>query len=124
MSTSWFHARSSARKWGGTPEDYIAIHEFIDGTKRTFGDIRHRALMHNTWGVWVCQEVFGRVIEVKKNNKTVEVAVREIAEKHIIEDLGRIPSVGDWLDNMEIKTWMGGKKRAVYEHEQIFGERK
>lgn len=114
MSNSYFHAKSSAHKWGGTPEDYIAIHEFIDGTKRSFGDVRHRALLHNTWGVWVCQEVFGRVIQIEKaGGGTKPVAVREVAEQHVIEDLGYIPTVGDWLDNMNIKVWMGGKQKQV-----------
>jgi len=29
MSKPWIHAKSSARRWGGTPDDYIAIHEKI-----------------------------------------------------------------------------------------------
>jgi hypothetical protein len=113
MSNSYFHAKASVRKWGGSVDDYIKIHEFIDGSKASFGDVRHRALLHNTWGVWVAQEVFGRVIQVQKETKTVDVAVREIVEQHIIEDLGFIPSPGDWLENMDIKAWMGGKQNKV-----------
>jgi hypothetical protein len=114
MSNSYFHAKSSARRWGGAPEDYLKIHELIDGSKRAFGDVRHRALMHNTWGVWMCQEVFGPVIEVQKESGGVkEVAVREVAEQHILEDLGYIPTVGDWLDLMPIQVWMGGKQKQV-----------
>jgi hypothetical protein len=114
MSNSWFHAQSAARRWGGTPEDYIEIHEWIDNTKKSFGDVRHRALLHNTFGVWLVQEVFGRTIEIQKQNGgTKRVAVREIAEKHIIEDLGFIPSPGDWLENMDVKAWMGGKQHRV-----------
>lgn len=114
MSNSWYHAKSSARKWGGTPEDYIKIHELIDGSKQAFGDVRHRALMHNTWGVWLCQEVFGRTITVQKETGgTKDVAVREVAEQHILEDLGFIPSPGDWLENMNLQTWMGGKRKQL-----------
>lgn len=115
MSTSFIHAQASVRKWGGVPEDYVAIHEWIDGSKKSFGDVRHRALLHSTFGVWLAQDVFGRTIEVvkKSGNGTRHVAVREVAEQHIIEDLGFIPSPGDWLENMEIKAWMGGKRNAV-----------
>lgn len=114
MSNSYFHAQSSARKWGGTPEDYIKIHEFLDGSKVTFGDVRHRALLHNTWGIWMIQEVLGRTIDIpKKNGGTKKVAVREVAENHILEDLGFIPEVGDWLNNMDMKVWMGGKQHRV-----------
>lgn len=114
MANSYFHAQGSAHKWGGTPEDYIHIHEFLDGSKVTFGDVRHRALLHNTWGVWLAQQMYGRVIHIEKaGGGTKPVAVREIAENHILEDLGFIPQVGDWLENMDIKVWMGGKQNKV-----------
>lgn len=108
---SYLHAKSAAKKWGGKPEDYIAIEEFIDGTKKAFGDIRHRAILHNTYGVWLAQELFGRVITIKTPTAPRDVAVREIAELHIIEDLGFIPTIENWVENMEIKTWMGGLQR-------------
>lgn len=115
MSNSFYHARSSARKWGGVPEDYIAIHEWIDASKAHFGDARHRALRHHTEGCWEAERVFGLTITVKKERTGVEVQVpvREIAERHVVEDLGYIPSLADWLKNMELKTWMGGKVKTV-----------
>lgn len=114
MATSFRHAEASARKFGGKPEDYIDIHEFIDSSKKSFGDVRHRALFHNTIGPWLCQEVFGRVREITTDSgKVKKIAVREIAESHIIEDLGCIPEVGDWLNCMDCKAWMGGKKTKV-----------
>lgn len=33
VSKALIHARSSARKYGGQPEDYIAIHEKMDSRK-------------------------------------------------------------------------------------------
>ncbi len=114
MATSWIHAQASAKKFGGKPEDYTDIHEFIDSSKKSFGDVRHRALFHNTIGPWVCQEVFGLVRVITTNTgKVKQIAVREIAESHIIEDLGCIPEVGDWLNCMDCKAWMGGKKTKV-----------
>lgn len=105
---SYLHAKSAARKWGGKPEDYVAVEEFIDGTKKAFGDIRHRAILHNTYGIWLAQELFGRVIKLD-NGK--DVAVREIAELHILEDLGFIPTIENWVKHMEIQQWMGGAQR-------------
>lgn len=112
---SYFHAKASAKRWGGTPEDYIAIHEFIDGSKKAFGDVRHRALLHNTFGIWVVQEIFGRILKI--NNK--DVAVREIAEQHVLEDLGFIPTVGNWLEQMEIQPWMSGKQTKFLRREDF-----
>jgi hypothetical protein len=126
VSNSFYHARSSARKWGGVPEDYIAIHEWIDGSKAHFGDARHRALRHHTEGCWEAERVFGLTITVKKERTGVEVRVpvREIAEQHIFEDLGWIPSLGDWLKNMELKEWMGGKvKKTVSRTDALKGNK-
>lgn len=43
------HARISAKRWGGEPEDYYEIHAFIDSTKSLCSDARHRVL-HTLWG--------------------------------------------------------------------------
>lgn len=108
MSTSFFHARSSVRMWGGTETDYEHVHEWIDESKKTLGDIRHRALRHHTLGVWEAQQIFGVTITTSKGR---QVAVREIAERHIIEDLGWLPTPADWLKELPISAWMGGRQR-------------
>ena len=46
MAHSYHHAVSSARKWGGTPDDYQSIHDWMDGSKLILADFRHRALRH------------------------------------------------------------------------------
>lgn len=107
---SYFHAVSSAKRFGGEPEEYLNIHEWIDGSKVSIGDPRHRALRHHTQGVWTCQEIFGRVLVLNTGRK---VPVREIAERHIIEDLGWLPSFTDYIENTPIERWMGGKQRKV-----------
>ena len=120
MSNSYRHAQSSARKWGGDPEDYLKIHEFIDGSKRAFGDVRHRALLHNTWGCWVAQEVFGPVLVLEKTaGGEKRIPVREIVERHIEEDLGFIPSPGDWLIHMNMVSWMGGRQHKFVGREEL-----
>lgn len=103
---SWHHALSSARKWGGKPDDYIDIHEFIDSSKKIIGDVRHRSLYHHTEGVWLCQRIFGRTIQIGHK----QVPVRLIAERHILEDLGWLPSPADYIGGMPIQRWMGGAK--------------
>jgi len=72
-------------------------------------DVRHRALLHSAWGIFVVERVFGPVII---NSKGKEVCVRDIAEKHIVEDMGFIPSAEHWLKNMKIQPWMDGRKRV------------
>lgn len=108
---SWNHAQSAARKWGGTPDDYIAIEEFIDSSKKVIGDVRHRSMYHHTTGVWLCQEIFGRTITVAREHGTIQVPVRLIAERHVLEDLGWLPSPADYIAGMPIKPWMSGAQR-------------
>ncbi|MDF5756564.1 hypothetical protein [Spongiactinospora sp. TRM90649] len=104
---SYRHAVSSARKWGGEPAEYLSIHEFIDSSKRVIGDVRHRSLYHHTLGTWLCQQIFGVTITTSRGH---QVPVREIAERHIIEDLGWLPTPADYIDGMPIKPWMSGAK--------------
>lgn len=110
---SWQHAQSSARKWGGSPELYLPIHEKIDSSKRSLGDVRHRALFHHTEGVWLMQDIFGVTIDVPKTRSTVQVPVRLIAEQHILEDLGWLPSFTDYIDGLPIAPWMSGSQRKT-----------
>ena len=107
---SWHHAKSAAKKWGGEPEEYIDIEEFIDSSKQLVGDVRHRSMYHHTAGVWLCQRIFGRVILI--GERGIEVPVRLIAERHIIEDLGWLPSPNDYIKNMAINPWMSGAIRT------------
>lgn len=102
---SYHHAKSSARKWGGEPADYLDIHEWIDSSKKIIGDVRHRSLHHHTHGVWIAQQVFGVTRTIGRH----EIPVREIAERHILEDLGWLPSPADYIKGMPIEPWMGGK---------------
>lgn len=120
MAQSWLHAQASARHFGGSPEDYIAIHEWIDQFKGAFGDVRHRAFLHHARGPWMAQEVFGRTIEVVLSDGTAKrVVVRDIAENHIVEDLGCIPSPGDWAECMNCHVWMGGKRNRFVGREEV-----
>jgi hypothetical protein len=108
---SWYHAQSCARKWGGAPDLYLPIHEFIDSSKQVIGDIRHRSLYHHTLGVFLCERIFGKTLTVTRNNGSIEVPVRLIAERHVLEDLGWLPSPADYIEGMPIKPWMSGAQR-------------
>jgi hypothetical protein len=70
-------------------------------------------MYHHTTGVWLCQKIFGRVIRVPKKDVEgfTEIPVRLIAEQHILEDLGWLPSPADYIDGMPIKAWMSGSQR-------------
>lgn len=129
---SWFHAKSAAHKWGGEPEDYLDIEEFIDSSKQVIGDHRHRSLYHHTLGVFLCERIFGKTIKIEKKmarnslgeefTRTIDVPVRLIAERHIEEDLGWLPSPTDYIEGMLHKPWMSGPKlKEVGRFNDVFG---
>lgn len=99
------HAKSSARKYGGVPEDYLPIHDLMDSSKMAFADNRHRTLTHNSWFIFVVEKVFGHEIELTGGGTA---KTRYVCEQHILEDFGGkyIPTVGDYLEGMEFQAWM------------------
>jgi hypothetical protein len=104
MTHPHFHAESSVKLWGGTVDDYLAVHDWLDATKETYADFRHRALRHHAQGIFEAERVFGKTL-VNSDGRTVPV--RYVAEQHIKEDCGgRIPSVSDWLSQIRAAPWM------------------
>ena len=107
MGNIQFHSESSARRFGGTPEDYVPIHKFFDQSKLYIADWRHRALLHNTFGVALAEQFFGDLF--KRASDGERVATRTIAEVHILEDMQAILTPGDFLREMPIRRWMNGR---------------
>ena len=105
VSKALIHARSSAKRFGGRAEDYLAIHEKIDSTKMAHAEVTHRCVFHSAFGIYIIEDIFGRTLI---NSDGKEVFVRDIAEQHVIEDLGYIPSLSDWLREMPAQPWMAG----------------
>lgn len=105
------HARNSARKHGGVAEDYIDIHEWFDQTKAHVANMRHRAILHHSFGIYLCAQVFGRT-RVNSDGKTYDV--RDIGEDHVIEDLGRIPSLHECLAGLPLSDALGARQRKSY----------
>lgn len=114
MANPFHHAVSSARKWGGEPEDYIEVHTWFDLSKEHLADFRHRALRHHTQGIFEAERVFGVTI---KNSSDKEIPVRWIGEQHVEEDLGRIPTLADWLMCIQPAVWMNRSRRLSKELE-------
>lgn len=112
--TPWKHAESSAKKWGGEPFDYVALHDWFDETKQYTGNWTHRALRHHSAGIQWAIEKFGHVI---RNSKGQLIATKVLAEQHVEEDCGFIPAPSDWLRGLssEPEEWMlrVGKKTVT-----------
>jgi hypothetical protein len=102
------HSKSSAKRFGGIAEDYLHIHTVMDSSKLFLADWRHRALLHNTFGIHVFEQLIGS--SFKRKSDGVDVCTRSVITQHIMEDLGAVPTPGEFLREMPIKYWMSGIK--------------
>jgi hypothetical protein len=142
MADPYHHAVSSSRKNGGTPEDYVAIHQWFDETKALMVDVRHRALRHHAEGIALAIRIFGPTITLStcKHCGLTEgkhpvgdtgmfapracatftpkiVPTRYIGEQHVREDLGFVPKASEWLELIEPQPWMQNARRLSRELE-------
>lgn len=89
------HSHLSVRKFGGQFEDYIPVHRFLDSSKLYFHHVKHRSVLHNTYGVEIAVEIFGDALE---NTDGKQISVRDVAIAHLKEDLsGKVPTLNDWF---------------------------
>lgn len=119
----YIHAKNSVRKYGGQVSDYLPIHNEMDSTKSAMPDVRHRAIYHTSFGIYIIEKIFGEVIT---NSDGKEVSVRDIAEQHVVEDLGFIPTLENFLQFMTIEDWMIRpalrKKKGEVSAEEVTGD--
>lgn len=120
MAKPWIHSLSSAKKYGGIPEDYMPIHQFLDSSKGADASNRHRVVTHNAWFISAVLErikfpnsgpeinyTFPTII----NSDGKVVSVRDIGETHLLEDFqGRfIPALSDYIQLMDYADWLEGR---------------
>jgi hypothetical protein len=104
MAHPYYYALSSVKKWGGTVDDYQAIHAWFDSSKAHSADFRHRAMFHHSAGIWLSETVFGSTITLSTGRI---IPTRWVGEQHVREDLGFIPSFTDWVKTIRPEPWMG-----------------
>jgi hypothetical protein len=68
--------------------------------------MRHRALLHNAFGIFLLEQQFGVYLT---NSDGKMVSVRDIGEQHVLEDMGCIPTLEECFRNLPMENWMGGK---------------
>lgn len=117
MGDVLFHSESSARKFGGVPDDYVPIHKFLDQSKLHIADWRHRALLHTTFGISLCEQMFGDLYT--RPSDGVKVCTRTVASVHIEEDLGSIPTPEFFLAELPLRRWMGGMSKKQVKEMQV-----
>jgi hypothetical protein len=110
MSNPLVHAERSARKWGGVADDYLALHQWFDATKGHLSDVRHRLILHNSFGILLAEQVFCAALT---NSDGRRVFVRDIGTQHVLEDLGFVPTLSQCLAEAPCQPWMAGAHRLI-----------
>ena len=118
MATAYFHALSSVKKWGGEVDDYIHIHTWFDESKAHMPTWQHRALRHHSEGIFLCERIFGPTLTLSTGRV---IPTRWVGEQHVKEDLGKIPTVADWLRNIVAERWMHSYAEKLSETTQEAG---
>jgi hypothetical protein len=113
MGNPLHHSKSSVKRWGGSVDCYIAIHELLDSPKSTMNNNTGRMMTHNTWFAYtIIPKIFGYNI-INSDGKSVDTV--DIAMVHIAEDyrMTGIPTPQDFLKHMEVQPWMNNGVKPV-----------
>lgn len=111
------HAKNSAKKYKGIPEDYILIHQTMDSAKEHLGTIVHRLILHNTFGISLVEKLFGEIVKAGNpdcpvyvrqnyiiNSDGIKVYVKNILQDHVLEDMaGRIPTLAEQFQDITVQ---------------------
>jgi hypothetical protein len=108
MAHPYHHALSSQKKWGGAPNDYVAIHDWFDASNMILADFRHRAPRHHAEGIFLAETFFGQTLTLSSGRI---IPTRWVGEQHVREDLGRIPGFADQARAIRPEPRMGRTER-------------
>jgi hypothetical protein len=116
MSHALYHAESSATRYGGTPDDYLALHAFMDAPQLhvRMPSVRGRAVFHHAWGIDLCAHLFrcraagSLLLGSALPSSDPDDLARAVAEDHVREDLREIPSLADWLAALDVPAGPSG----------------
>ena len=91
------HAQISQKVHGGTWQEYIEIHNFLDSSKTTCAHFKHRFLLHHAEGIELGVRIFG---EKFTNSVGKSIEIRKLLTEHLIEDVGKVVTVEDWAGDL------------------------
>lgn len=90
------HAQIAARRYGGDAAHWLPYHDWWDRSKAAFPSMQHRMFLHSELGIHWFVEKHGETIAVPG----CAARTRSIAEDHMAEDVGFVPTVETWLQTL------------------------
>ncbi len=107
-------AKGLAARWGGTPDDYLALIEFFDKPREFAPDNPDAAdlITHNSFGIFLAEELLGTTITLSdktgSGNQPQFISTRSAAEDLVYARIGSIPPAGNLAARTKLKLWMCG----------------
>jgi hypothetical protein len=101
-------ATASAGRFQISPHLLLPLHSWFLETATWFGDARHLAIRHHSFGIFEAEQRFGAVIYEYHHT----VPTRIVAEWHVRTVLGRIPAAADFLRRIQGQPWMAAAHNA------------
>jgi hypothetical protein len=95
-------AGASARHFETTTDAVLPLHSWFLETANWFGDPRHFAMRHHSFGIFQAERRFGVVLAQNHH----PIPTRLVAEWHVRTVLGRIPAAADFLRRIKGQPWM------------------
>ena len=106
-------AEGLAARWGGLPNDYLAMIHFFDRPHEFAPDSPDAAAMitHNSFGIFLAEELLGTVIHLTETNDSrfpQIISTRSAAEDLVYARVGSIPPAGNLAAHTRLRLWMCG----------------
>jgi uncharacterized protein DUF6915 len=107
-------AEGLAARWGGVPDDYLALIDFFGRPCEFAPDNPDAAAMitHNSFGIFLAEELLGTVIDITETNNSPlfphVISTRSAAEDLVYARIGSIPPAGNLAARTRLKLWMCG----------------
>ena len=95
----------SAKNFGGKPEEYLQIHQQMNGVHTNPAG---KVIFHHAYGTFLIEDLFGVGFA---NSASRAISTREVAEQHILRTFRRIPTLEDWIKGID-KPWMAGIRKT------------
>lgn len=124
MAHSQVHSRSSARRFGGQPEDYQEIHDLFDSTKAAYPDQRHRAILHHAFGIFLVERIIGAEQDARDLSGIIEKLLDLLgpdqlygedllAIRHRLKAVGQIRTFTRKSDGVKVPIRLVGEQHVV-----------
>lgn len=95
-------AALSARRHGGDASSYLPLHRWFLETSEWVEGPGHLLFRHHAFGIFEAESRFGPVLGPDRGT----IPTRVVAERHVQDVVGRIPTAADWLRRIKGDRWM------------------